>query len=53
MNYIELSDAVEQGLATCGWNEKPEGWRTASFKGLMAYVSPECPPINGEDMEDC
>lgn len=45
---IELSAAIDMGLATLGWNTQPEGWRIARFEGLMAYVSPKCPPLIGE-----
>ena len=48
---IQLSDAIDQGLATPGWNERPEGWRVAEFDTLIAYVSPECPEILGEWLE--
>lgn len=48
---MELSEAINSGLATLGWNEQPEGWRKAFFEGLLAYVSPDCPEINGE-LED-
>ena len=51
---IELSDAIDRGLATLGHNDRPEGWRYASFQGLFAWVAPDAPEINGEitDEED-
>ena len=45
---IQLSDAIDMGLATLGCNERPEGWRDADFGDLLAYVAPECPDILGE-----
>ncbi len=45
---IQLSDAIDSGLATLGCNERPEGWREAEFDTLIAYVAPECPDILGE-----
>lgn len=44
---LELSDAIDRGLATLGWNAKPEGWRTVYFEELRAYVTPDCPQLNG------
>jgi len=49
---IQLSDAIDLGLATLAWNERPEGWRLADFGDLLAYVSLECPEILGEILED-
>lgn len=49
--FIQLSDAIDQGLATLGWNSRPDGWREANFEGLLAYVAPECPEILGEEVE--
>ena len=49
---IQLSDAIDRGLATLGCNERPEGWRGADFDNLIAYASPECPEIIGEIWED-
>ena len=49
--FIQLSDAIDQGLATIGWNSRPDGWREANFEGLLAYVAPECPKILGEEVE--
>ena len=49
---IQLSDAIDLGLATLACNERPEGWRLADFGDLLAYVSPECPEILGELLED-
>ena len=48
---IQLSDAIDSGLATLACNERPEGWRLAEFDTLFAYVSPECPEILGELLE--
>ena len=45
---IQLSDAIDLGLATLGCNERPEGWRVAEFDTLIAYVHPDCPEILGE-----
>ena len=50
--FIQLSDAIDQGLATLGWNARPAGWREANFEGLLAYVAPECPEILGEVFEE-
>ena len=49
---IQLSEAIDRELATLGCNERPEGWRLADFGDLLAYVSPECPEILGEFLED-
>ena len=45
---IQLSDAIDLGLATLGCNERPEGWRVAEFDDLLAYASPDCPELLGE-----
>ena len=45
---IQLSDAIDLGVATLACNNRPEGWRVAEFDTLIAYVSPECPEILGE-----
>ena len=45
---IQLSEAIDLGLATLGCNERPEGWRVAEFDDLLAYASPDCPEILGE-----
>jgi len=45
---IQLSEAIDLGLATLGCNERPGGWRVAEFDNLIAYASPECPEIIGE-----
>ena len=45
---IQLSDAIDSGLATLGCNERPEGWRLAEFDNLIAYVHPDCPDILGD-----
>lgn len=45
---IQLSDAIDQNLATLACNERPEGWRDADFGDLLAYVHPDCPEILGE-----
>ena len=45
---IQLSDAIDSGLATLACNERPEGWRVAEFDTLIAYVHPDCPEILGE-----
>ena len=55
---IQLSEAIDQDIATLGWNERPEGWRVAEFDSLIAYVSPDCPEILGEiepgfEQSDC
>ena len=49
---IQLSDAIDSGLATLGCNERPEGWREADFGDLLAYVAPDCPEITGEIVAD-
>ena len=49
---IQLSDAIDMGLATLSCNERPEGWRDADFGDLLAYVAPECPDILGEIWDD-
>lgn len=48
VNNLQLSDAIDQGLAVLGCNERPEGWRDADFGDLLAYVHPDCPEILGE-----
>lgn len=48
VNNLQLSDAIDQGLATLACNARPEGWREADFGDLLAYVSPDCPEILGE-----
>ena len=45
---IQLSEAIDLGLATLGCNERPEGWRDAEFDDLLAYASPDCPELLGE-----
>ena len=45
---IQLSDAINCGLATLGCNERPDGWRIAEFDDLLVYASPDCPEILGE-----
>lgn len=45
---ISLSEAIENGMATLGWNPRPEGWREANFPDLLVWVAPECPPLDGE-----
>ena len=45
---IQLSEAIDLGLATLGCNERPEGWRLAEFDNLIAYVHPDCPDILGD-----
>ena len=49
---IQLSEAIDMDLATPACNEHPEGWRLADFGDLLAYVSPDCPEILGEFLED-
>lgn len=49
---IQLSDAIDLDLATPAWNERPEGWRLAEFDTLFVYVSPDCPEILGELVDD-
>lgn len=44
----QLSEAIDQGLATLSHNPRPEGWRKADFETLYAWVSPECPELLGE-----
>lgn len=46
---IQLSEAIERGLATLAWNPQPEGWRYANFGSVGAWVSPDCPEILGEE----
>ena len=48
VEQIQLSDAIDLGLATLACNERPEGWREADVGDLLAYVAPECPEILGE-----
>ena len=45
---IQLSDAIDLGLATLGVRYSPEGWRVVEFDNLIAYVHPDCPDILGE-----
>ena len=45
---IQLSDAIDLGVATLACNNRPEGWRLAEFDTLIAYVHPDCPEILGE-----
>ena len=45
---IQLSEAIDLGLATLACNDRPEGWRDADFGDLLAYVHPDCPEILGE-----
>ena len=45
---IQLSEAIDLGLATLACNERPEGWRVAEFDTLIAYAHPDCPEILGE-----
>ena len=45
---IQLSEAIDLGLATLGCNERPDGWRIAEFDDLLVYASPDCPEILGE-----
>lgn len=49
---IQLSEAIEAGLATLAWNPQPEGWRYANFGDVGAWVSPDCPEILGEEEEE-
>ena len=48
VEQIQLSDAIDRGLATLACNARPEGWRQAEFDTLIAYVHPDCPDILGE-----
>ena len=45
---IQLSEAIDLGLATLACNERPKGWRVADFGDIIAYASPDCPEILGE-----
>jgi hypothetical protein len=49
---LQLSEAIDLGLASLAWNECPEGWRLASFENVGAWVSPECPELIGEVFEE-
>ena len=46
--YLQLSEAIDAGMATLAHNRRPEGWRLAEFNELAAYVSPDCPELVGE-----
>ena len=50
--FVQLSEAIDDGLATLAHNPRPEGWREADFGDVLAYVAPECPEILGEVFED-
>ena len=45
---IQLSEAIDLGLATLGCDKRPKGWRVAEFDDLLVYASPDCPEILGE-----
>ncbi|MEI8100723.1 MAG: hypothetical protein WCH09_04075 [Bacteroidota bacterium] len=38
---MKLSDAIDKGLATLGWNAQPEGWYWIDYGTLCAWVDPE------------
>jgi hypothetical protein len=38
---MNLSDAIDKGLATLGWNAQPEGWHWIDYGTLCAWVDPE------------
>lgn len=50
--YMQLSEAIDAGMATLAHNRRPEGWRLAEFNEVAAYVSPDCPDILGEVFPD-
>ena len=48
MKHMQLSEAIDAGLATLAHNSQPAGWRRAEFREVAAYVSPDCPDLVGE-----
>lgn len=38
---MQLSDAIEHGLATLGWNAQPDGWQWCDYGAVCAWVDPE------------
>jgi hypothetical protein len=52
MKYMQLSEAIDAGLATLAQNDQPAGWRLAYFREVAAYVAPDCPEILGEVFPD-
>ena len=51
MKELQLSEAIDAGMATLAHNSQPDGWRLAVFQSVIAYVSPDCPEILGEVLE--
>ena len=37
---MELSEAIMEGVATLGWNARPEGWVWVEFDEVAAWVHP-------------
>jgi hypothetical protein len=38
---MQLSDAIEHGFATLGWNSQPPGWQWVDYGAVCAWVDPE------------
>ena len=38
---MQLSDAIDKGLATLGWNAQPPGWQWVSYGEVGAWVDPD------------
>jgi hypothetical protein len=53
VNYskvLDLTDALDAGLATLSLVQ-PAGWREGGFRGVLSWLSPECPTLLGEGAE--